>query len=181
VVSVAVAQRASRTSQDAPRGRAVVSPLVQPLCWHVRSMRVCKDSPRFGDMRGSPPPVGPGGSKHRSDTVCPKRAHVQLNFPPSAGHVVMLRGPGDESIRSPARRAKRRRGSVGAGRPCGAPWLLSMRLRPGQLSWGHAKEVRSIRYMGLRVGVGRAGSDPWRHAGRQRCRPRAEVSTRSMV
>ena len=34
---------------------------------------------------------------------------------------------------------------------------------------------------GLRVGVGRAFSDPWRHSGRRRCRPLAKVSTRSMV
>jgi len=36
-------------------------------------------------------------------------------------------------------------------------------------------------FQGGRVGVGRAGSDPWRHSGKQRCRPLAEVSTRSMV
>jgi hypothetical protein len=33
----------------------------------------------------------------------------------------------------------------------------------------------------LRVGVGRAGSDPWWHSGNQRWRPLAKVSTRSMV
>jgi hypothetical protein len=93
-----------------------------------------------------------------------KVANVVLGGPVRACRFEVSFQPGIGVHGSPCASCRRR----GPGSRC-SPHPLS----------GRRSDGRGI--VALRVGVGRAGSDPWRHSGKQRCRPLAKVSTRSIV